>query len=46
MPGSSANNYSTYNDNEPPGLYVQASDTTALANAFSTIATAILRLSH
>ena len=46
MPASSANGYSTYNNTEPAGLYVQASNTTELANAFATIATAILRLAH
>lgn len=44
--GSSANGYSTYNNAEPAGLYIQASDTTSLSNAFATIATAILRLAH
>jgi len=44
--GCSENGYSCYNNTEPAGLYIQASDTTALANAFSTIATAILRLAH
>jgi Flp pilus assembly protein TadG len=44
--GSSANGYSTYNNAENAGLYIQASNTTELANAFSTIATAILRLAH
>jgi len=38
--------YSCYNNNEPAGLYVQASNKTALSNAFSIIASAILRLSH
>ena len=44
--GCSVNGYNCYNNTQLAGLYVQASDTTALANAFSTIATAILRLSH
>lgn len=46
MPGSTANGYSTYNNSEPPGLYIEASDKTQLANAFVTIATAILRLAR
>ena len=46
MAASSANGYSTYNNAEPAGLYIQASNTTALSNAFSSIATAILRLAH
>jgi hypothetical protein len=35
-----------YNSSQPAGLYIQASDKTALANAFSIIATAILRLAR
>lgn len=44
--GCKVNSISCYNNNEPPGLYIQASDQTSLANAFSTIATAILRLAR
>lgn len=44
--GCAVNGFSCYNNIEPAGLYIQASDKTALANAFSTIATAILRLAH
>jgi len=44
--GCSINGYSCYNNTEQAGLYIQASNTTELANAFSTIATAILRLAH
>lgn len=40
------NGISCYNNAEPAGLYIQASDKTALANAFSVIATAILRLAY
>jgi Flp pilus assembly protein TadG len=44
--GCTFNTYSCYVNTEQSGLYVQASDKTQLANAFSTIATAILRLAH
>jgi hypothetical protein len=44
--GCKVNGLSCYNNNQPAGLYVQASDKTALANAFSAIATAILRLAR
>jgi len=44
--GCSVNGISCYNDNQQSGIYIQASNKTALANAFSVIATAILRLSH
>jgi Flp pilus assembly protein TadG len=40
------NGYSCYNNAQPAGLYIEASDKTALANAFSAIATAILRLAR
>jgi len=44
--GCKFNGYNCYNNAQPPGLYIQASDKTALANAFSAIATAILRLAR
>jgi hypothetical protein len=44
--GCTFNGYSCYNNNQQAGLYIEASDKTALANAFSAIATAILRLSR
>jgi hypothetical protein len=36
----------TYNTNQATGMYVPATDTTALANAFTTVASAILRLKY
>jgi Flp pilus assembly protein TadG len=44
--GCKINGYSCYNNTQQAGLYVQASNTTQLANAMSTILSAILRLSH
>ncbi|MBS1856019.1 MAG: VWA domain-containing protein [Acidobacteria bacterium] len=44
--GCSVNGFSCYKNTQPSGIYVQASDKTALANAFSVIATAILRLAR
>lgn len=44
--GCSSNSLSCYINNEPSGLYVQAANGTELANAMSTILSAILRLSH
>jgi len=44
--GCNVNGNNCYNDNELAGLYVEASDPTQLANAFVTIASAILRLAH
>ncbi len=44
--GCKVNGINCYNNAEPAGLYIQASDKTALANAFSAIATAILRLAR
>jgi Flp pilus assembly protein TadG len=44
--GCKVNSISCYNNTEPAGLYIQASDKTSLANAFSAIATAILRLAR
>jgi len=44
--GCSVNSISCYTDTQQAGIYIQASNKTALANAFSVIATAILRLSH
>jgi len=35
-----------YNSTHPTGMYVPASDATALANAFTTVASAILRLKY
>ena len=36
----------SYNSAQPTGMYVPAADTTALANAFTTVASAILRLKY
>jgi Flp pilus assembly protein TadG len=44
--GCKVNGISCYNNAQPAGLYIQASDKTSLANAFSVIATAILRLAR
>ncbi len=46
VPGCQFNGYSCYDNTQSGGLYVQAADKTQLANAFVTIASAILRLSH
>ena len=44
--GCSINGYNCFNNTQQAGLYVQASNTTQLSNAMSTIQSAILRLSH
>ena len=44
--GCNISGYNCYNDTEQGGLYVEANDPTQLANAFVTIASAILRLAH
>ncbi len=44
--GCNVNGYACYNNTQQAGLYVQAANPTALANAINTIATAILRLAR